>query len=111
MHRFFYLSILLFLALGCFCPQPAMSQTIADPEAEYALIRSMASSGNYTDAEISARNLVRQFPGYGDARILLGRILAWQNHYEEAEAVIDTLLFTEPDNRDALAAIHDIKRW
>ena len=88
-----------------------MSQSIADPEAEYALIRSMALSGNYSGAETAARALVNQYPGYGDARILLGRILAWQNEYEEAEAVIDTLLVTEPDNKDALAAIHDLNRW
>jgi len=111
MHRYFYLSILFILTLGCFSPQAALSQSITDPEAEYARIRSMASLEDYAGAEVSARNLVRQYPGYGDARILLGRILAWQNNYEEAESVIDTLLLTEPDNRDALAAVHDIKRW
>ena len=44
-------------------------------------------------------------------RILLGRILAWQKDYEQAAAVIDTLLKTEPDNADALSARRDISLW
>ena len=111
MRRLFHLSLILFITAGCFAPLTVMSQSITDPEAEYALIRSMASSGNYTEAETGVRNLVKQYPGYGDARILLGRILAWQKEYEEAEAVIDTLLLSEPDNRDALGALNDIRRW
>ena len=54
------------------------SQAITDPEEEYSRIRSLALSGNYTEAEPAARDLVKQFPDYGDARILLGRIIAWQ---------------------------------
>jgi YaiO family outer membrane protein len=42
---------------------------------------------------------------------LLGRILAWQKNYKEAAAVIDTLLLTEPDNKDALSARRDITLW
>ena len=35
----------------------------------------MAFDGKYTQAAIDARKLVNAFPTYGDARILLGRIL------------------------------------
>src|SRR5665647_658336 len=52
-----------------------LSQTITNPEEEYSRIRTLALSGDYTQAEPAARNLVKQFPGYGDARILLGRII------------------------------------
>jgi YaiO family outer membrane protein len=87
------------------------SQTITNPEEEYSRIRTLALSGDYTQAEPAARNLVKQFPDYGDARILLGRIIAWQGDYDEAAAVIDTLLQSEPDNVDALEALKDIRRW
>jgi len=111
MSRYFYLSLLLVFFFAFITPAKVMSQVISDPEAEYAVIRSMAAPGNYSVAEAAARRLVNQFPSYGDARILLGRIHAWQHEYREAEAVIDTLLLTEPDNADALAALRDIKIW
>jgi YaiO family outer membrane protein len=87
------------------------SQTIQNPEDEYARIRSLAFSGEYAAAELSAWNLVKQYPGYGDARVLLGRIIAWQGNYDDAVAVIDTLLDKEPENVDALEALRDIRRW
>ena len=62
----------------------------------------MAFDGDYSGAAVDARKLVNAFPSYGDARILLGRILAWQKDFKHAAAVIDTLLITEPDNADAL---------
>ena len=72
---------------------PLLSQEIiADPEAEYARIRALAFEGKHDIASADARKLVNSFPSYGDARILLGRILAWQKDYANAAAVIDTLL-------------------
>src|SRR5512138_2388614 len=85
--------------------------TIKDPEAEYQRIRTIAFSGNLAEALVSARWLVKEYPLYGDARILLGRILAWQKKYSEAAAVIDTLLQKEPENTDALSAMRDIRIW
>jgi YaiO family outer membrane protein len=87
------------------------SQTIQNPEEEYARIRSMAFSGKFADAETSAWNLVKQYPEYGDARVLLGRIIAWQGNYDEAASVIDTLLLNDPGNEDAAEALRDIRRW
>jgi len=87
------------------------SQEITDPEAEYSRIREVAFAGNYEEAVASARKLVKAFPDYGDARILLGRILGWQKNFEEAGAVLDSLLQTDPDNADALAARNDITLW
>jgi YaiO family outer membrane protein len=106
-----YRSFLLMMVIILITGGIALSQTVTDAEDEYARIRSLAFSGNYSEAEPAARNLIKQFPGYGDARVLLGRILAWQGHYQEAAAVIDTLLVTEPDNGDAKAALRDIRRW
>lgn len=87
------------------------SQEINDPEAEYIRIKNIAFEGRLDEAIILARKLVNTFPSYGDARILLGRITAWQNDYTNAIAIIDTLLKTDPDNSDALSAKRDILKW
>jgi len=87
------------------------AQEITDPEAEYTRIRTMAFGGGYAEAAVAARRLVNAFPEYGDARVLLGRILAWQKDYKQAAAVIDTLLMKDPDNGDALEARRDISLW
>jgi len=92
-------------------PATLFSQQISDPEVEYIRVRSIAFDGDYSSAATAARKLVNEYPKYGDARILLGRILAWQKNYKEALAVIDTLLTTEPDNADALSAKRDISLW
>jgi YaiO family outer membrane protein len=106
--------ILLFVGLvipGLMGISYLQSQVIQDPEAEYLRIRTVAFSGDFETAAVDARKLVNAFPSYGDARILLGRILAWQKDYEQAAAVIDTLLITEPDNADAVTARRDISLW
>ncbi|MBN1108303.1 MAG: YaiO family outer membrane beta-barrel protein [Bacteroidales bacterium] len=93
------------------CAGNLHSQEITNPESEYFRIRTMAFAGELDSAATAARKLVNAFPSYGDARILLGRILAWKHDYENAAAVIDTLLLKEPDNADALSAKRDITLW
>lgn len=87
------------------------AQENLDPEAEYKRIREIAFSGHYSEAAAAARNLVNAFPSYGDARVLLARILAWQKDFNQASAVIDTLLQSEPANHDALEVKKDIMLW
>lgn len=106
--KIFFLGISLTFLTG---QHSLFSQEVINPENEYLRIREMAFSGDYANAEAEARKLVNAFPRYGDARILLGRILAWQKNYNDAAAVIDTLLKTEPDNADALSARRDITLW
>ena len=101
-----------FLALsGLFFHTPLLSQGITDPEAEYSRIRTTAFDGNLSGAAAAARKLVNEYPAYGDARVLLARILAWQKNFKQAEAVIDSLLMVEPGNQDALAVKRDITLW
>lgn len=88
-----------------------LAQEANDPEAEYMKIRAIAFEGKFSEAAVAARKLVNAYPAYGDARILLGRILAWQKDFTQAAAVIDTLLLTDPDNADALSARKDISLW
>jgi len=106
-----YRSLLLVLVILMVTGRFTDGQTITDPVSEYNRIRTLAISGDFTGAEPAARDLVKQYPDYGDARVLLGRILAWQGRYDEGAAVIDTLLQSDPHNADALEAARDIRRW
>lgn len=106
-----YIRLVLSLVMMIMTAGMLLSQTVTNPEEKYARIRSLAFDGNYAEAEPAARQLVREYPEFGDARVLLGRIIAWQGRYDEAAAVIDTLLATEPGNSDALSALTDIRRW
>ncbi|MCE5348231.1 MAG: YaiO family outer membrane beta-barrel protein [Bacteroidales bacterium] len=111
MNKYLFLFVLGFILSGLLKPLLVFSQEITDPEAEYLRIRTVAFEGDYASAATDARKLVNAFPLYGDARVLLGRILAWQHDYKNATAVLDTLLKIEPDNADALSAKNDILLW
>jgi YaiO family outer membrane protein len=111
MNRRLILLLIILVSTKLIVFVPLLSQAIMDPEAEYARIKALAFDGKYDIASADARKLVNSYPTYGDARILLGRILAWQKDYSNAVAVIDTLLITEPDNADALSARNDIMLW
>jgi YaiO family outer membrane protein len=108
MNRYLVLNI---LVAGLLNTTQVFSQDTINPESEYQRIKTIAFDGDYATAAAAARKLVNMYPSYGDARILLGRILAWQKDYINAGAVIDTLLLKEPDNEDALSARRDILMW
>jgi YaiO family outer membrane protein len=108
MKRYLVLKV---LAAGLLNIMPVLSQDTINPESEYQKIKTIAFDGDYVTAAAAARKLVNRFPSYGDARILLGRILSWQKDYINAAAVIDTLLLKDPGNGDALSARRNILMW
>ncbi len=108
MNRYLVLSI---IVAGLLNTIQVFSQDTINPESEYQRIKTIAFDGDYATAAVAARKLVNMYPSYGDARILLGRILAWQKDYINAAAVIDTLLLKDPGNEDALSARRDILMW
>ncbi|HCC71737.1 MAG TPA: hypothetical protein DEQ09_11380, partial [Bacteroidales bacterium] len=71
----------------------------------------VAYEGRLEEAESMARLLVRDNPGYGDAAVLLARIIAWQGRYDEAINMLDSLLVAEPDHEDAINARETITGW
>jgi YaiO family outer membrane protein len=106
MNRYLVLNI---LVAGLLNTIQVFSQEAINPESEYQRIKTIAFEGDYAAA--AARKLLNRYPSYGDARILLGRILAWQKDFINAGAVIDTLLLKEPGNEDALSARRNIIMW
>jgi YaiO family outer membrane protein len=107
----FYLHLLLVVSVSWFLNSTSYSQTIINPEEEYSRIRSLAFDGKYPEAEKAAIELLDSFPDYGDARILLARIYGWQNKYDPAIAILDSMILKEPGNSDALEARIDLALW
>src|SRR5512133_1769714 len=107
----FKIAFFLLIFSGLTAPVTLYAQGKTNPETEYLRIKTIAFEGRYAEAEAAARQLVGTFPKYGDARILLGRILGWQKKYDEALAELDTVLISEPANSDALSAKQDINSW
>ena len=109
-QKFIGICLILFLT-GFISPLQLTGQVVNDHESEYSRIRNMAFSGKLTEAETAAKILVDSFPSYGDAQILLARIYAWQNKFQPAIIILDSLLIHEPGNSDAIEARNDISRW
>ena len=111
MYKFSFLHLLLVVSVSLSLNFPIYSQTITDPEIEYSRIRSLAHDGKLLEAETAAVELLDSFPAYGDAWILLARIYGWQQKYDPAIAILDSLIKNEPDNSDALEARIDLALW
>ena len=103
-----FLSVLALMYISLVCLR---AQEVIEPEKEYSEIRALAFEGKLIEAEQKARNLVALYPAYGDAQVLLARILAWQKKYEPAIIILDTLISKEPQNLDAIEARNDIVKW
>jgi YaiO family outer membrane protein len=110
MYKFF-IYFLLVISACLFLNLPAFPQITSNPEVEYSRIRNMALNGNLVEAESSAIALLDSFPDYGDAWILLARIYGWQEKYESARLILDSLILKEPSNRDAIEARIDLALW
>jgi len=104
--RIFPLVFVCLLQSFSLCAQEPLS-----PETEYSRIRSLAFEGKLPEAETAALILLDSFPSYGDAVVLLARIYAWQQKYEPAGILLDSLLKNEPLNYDALDAKLDLSLW
>ncbi|WP_197464088.1 YaiO family outer membrane beta-barrel protein [Rufibacter sp. DG15C] len=57
------------------------------------------------------RQLLRQSPNYQDAQILLGRIHAWNGHYDSARLVLTPLTSPESFHLEATSALTDVELW
>jgi YaiO family outer membrane protein len=106
-----FLNFLLIVSVSLSLNLPLYPQKFTDPEAEYSRIRSLAYDGKLPEAESAIIELLDSLPAYGDAWILLARIYGWQQKYEPAIAILDSIILIEPNNTDALEARRDLARW
>ncbi|MFN2380293.1 MAG: YaiO family outer membrane beta-barrel protein [Bacteroidales bacterium] len=105
-------SVLLIIIFVSAVITPVNAQTIeSKPELLYDSIRVIALDGRLTEAEVMARDLVENHSGYGDAVVLLARIIAWQERYPEAVEILDSLIILQPEHADARDARETIREW
>jgi len=110
-YQFSLITLLIFSFLPVVIPS-VNGQTIkGDPESVYDSIRVIAYDGRLAEAELLARELVDENWGYGDAVVLLARIIAWQERYDEALGILDSLLIEQPQHEDGIEAKNQIMEW
>ena len=89
--------------------QLALGDTV--PEALFAIARSAAVSGQYDRARVILEKLLRDRPGYQDARALYGRTFAWQRRFDDARPILLDLVLRAPDYADGYSALVDVELW
>ena len=88
-----------------------LALTDSAPEALFATARSAALSGNYDRARVILEKLLRDRPGYHDARALYGRTFAWQRRFDEARPILIDLVQRAPEYADGYSALVDVELW
>jgi YaiO family outer membrane protein len=105
-------SILLIVLFVSAAVLPGNAQSVKpNPEMLYDSIRIIALDGRLAEAEGMARNLVESHSDYGDAVVLLARIVAWQERYPEALLLLDSLIVRDPGHSDARDARASVMEW
>jgi len=73
--------------------------------------RELAFAGDREGAREIIHELLATQPNHWDARILLGRTLAWDKRYEEAREELLVVVRAKPNYSDARNALADVELW
>lgn len=73
--------------------------------------RELAFAGDRDGAREILHELLETQPNHWDARILLGRTLAWDKRYDEAREELLVVVRAKPNYSDARNALADVERW
>ena len=77
----------------------------------FTLARDKAFAKKYIDAHLLCNYILNEYPNHADARILKGRMLAWQGKYKEAEIELLNVIKRTPYYYDCYLAIMDLYWW
>lgn len=98
------LYILLFLiATSPVCIAQA-EDPIADADKFFMEARKTAFSGAYVPARDALSKLIAAYPQYIDAQILMAKTYSWENNFDEARKILNTVTSTERGYKDAWTA-------
>jgi YaiO family outer membrane protein len=78
---------------------------------QYDQARELAFSGDREGARVVLRELLDAKPNHWDARILLGRTLAWDKQYDAAREELLIVVRAKPNYNDARNALADLELW
>lgn len=73
--------------------------------------RALASAGNREEALRIYNQMLEQSPGNSDARLARGRMYAWMDRWQEAEADLRAVVEQSPNYADAWSALGDMYLW
>ena len=81
------------------------------PDAAFEVARQHAVDKDYEGARLVAFKLLRDLPGFHDARALLGRTYSWERRFDEARVILEDLVRRAPEYPDGHVALIDVERW
>lgn len=100
------------MLLAFMCIQlPVHAQVKLDADSLFKEAQTLAFADKRDQAKTLIRQLLRQTPEYQDAQVLLGRIHAWNGHYDSARLVLDPLTKTALINAEAITTLADVALW
>ena len=89
--------------------------TAATPAAatddRYDRARQLAFSGERDAARELLTELIAERPEHWDARILLGRLFAWDKRFDAAREQLLAVVRAKPHYTDAISALLDVEIW
>src|SRR5262245_49105742 len=106
MDRILRLLIAIILGLSL----EAQGQTVG-PDELFRQAHTLAVEGKRTEAKALCEKILEASPGYVDARLLLGRLHAWDGAYDEARRELKRVLEVKPDYAEARDALIDVELW
>ena len=77
----------------------------------YFMARERAFEGDYINARVILRKVLRESPNYYDAWLLHGRTYAWDSQYSKAMEMYMEVMRRNPDLLETYEAIADIYFW
>jgi tetratricopeptide (TPR) repeat protein len=77
----------------------------------FSRARELAFTGQYEDARLILRRVLRERPNYHDVRLLLGRTYGWNGMYDLAESEFNEVIRRNPEVADAYSAKADLYFW
>lgn len=82
-----------------------------DADRAFAYARWCAQNGHRATAIALLATHGEAHPEYAGLRVYQGRVLAWEERYDEARAVLDAVLLDHPERADAWIARGDVELW
>ena len=77
----------------------------------YLTAREIAFDKDYERSLLLCRYILSEVPGNIDARILTGRINAWQGNYDKAIEIFESCIKMNPEYIDSYSALFDVYFW
>ena len=83
----------------------------SNPDSVFSFALQLSREGRNAEALLSVRGLLQEHPDFDDARVLYGRLLAWQDKYPSALTQFDSVLAHSPSHPGARMAKAQVLAW